>query len=88
MPQAGRIVDRREILRCRRHAIRGPWGTVVAPNISQTKDTRLMIPIHSALARGVAADGRRLSPPMGARALIYSRITESDMRDRSRFPAQ
>ena len=30
-----------------------------------------------ALARGVAADGRRLSAPMGARAQIYSRITET-----------
>ena len=58
-------------------------ATVVAP-----QGTRRMIRIHGALARGVAADGRRLSAPMGARALIYLRITENDMREGNRLPAQ
>ena len=51
---------------------------MVAPNIGPDKGHQTDYLIHGALARGVAADGRRLSPPMGARALIYSRITEND----------
>ena len=64
----------------------GTWGLVVAPNI--TPDTEhggigdwTDDQIRGALTKGIAADGRRLLPPMGARAPIYSRITESDMRD-------
>ena len=57
---------------------------------ARTKGSRRMLPIHRGLARGVADDCRRLSPPMGARAQIYSRITETPPRfgtdgpDRSR----
>ena len=78
------MLNRREILRCRGHAIRGPWGNCGRPPGHQTDDPYTW----GALARGVAADGRRLSAPMGARALIYSRITENDMREGNRLPAQ
>jgi hypothetical protein len=62
----------------------GPWGIVVAPNITPgehgiggwTDDQ-----IRGAITRGIAADGRRLLPPMGARASIYSRIADGDLRD-------
>ena len=37
--------------------------------------------ILGALTRGVAADGRRLLPPMGARAAVYSHITAGDLHD-------
>ena len=64
----------------------GPWGIVVAPNITPDKDhggigTWTDQQIRDALTKGVAADGRKLLPPMGARAPIYTRITEGDMRD-------
>ena len=61
-------------------------GHLVAPNITPDKDhggigTWTDQQIRDALTKGVAADGRKLLPPMGARAPIYSRITEGDMRD-------
>ena len=64
----------------------GPWGIVIAPNITPDKEHGGIgdwtdDQIRGALTQGVAADGRRLLPPMGARAPIYSRIVESDMRD-------
>ncbi len=64
----------------------GPWGIVVAPNITPDKvHSRISEwtddQIIAALTRGVAADGRKLLPPMGARAAVYSHITASDMRD-------
>ena len=63
-------------------AFAGPWGIVITPDkahggIGDWTDDQ----IRGALTRGVAADGRQLLPLMGARAPIYSRITESDMRD-------
>ena len=67
-------------------AFAGPWGIVIAPNITTDKEHGGIgdwtdDQIRGALTRGVAADGRQLLPLMGARAPIYSRITESDMRD-------
>ena len=65
--------------------IEGPWGIVVAPNITSNRDYGIGgwtdDQILGAITRGIAADGRRLLPPMGARAAIYSRITDSDLRD-------
>jgi mono/diheme cytochrome c family protein len=64
----------------------GPWGIVVAPNITAGKEHGGIgdwtdDQIRDALTRGIAADGRRLVPPMGARAPIYSHIADSDMHD-------
>ena len=64
----------------------GPWGIVVAPNITAGKDHGGIgnwtdEQIVGALTRGVAADGRRLLPPMAARTGAYSRITNDDMHD-------
>ena len=66
--------------------LEGPWGIVVAPNITPDKNHGGIgdwtdDQIRDALTRGIAADGRHLLPPMGIRASIYSHITESDMRD-------
>jgi hypothetical protein len=65
--------------------IEGPWGIVVAPNITSNRDYGIGgwtdDQILGAITRGIAADGRRLLPPMGARAAIYSRIADSDLRD-------
>ena len=63
----------------------GPWGIVVSRNITPNKERGIGNwtdeQIITALTKGVSADGRRLMPPMGARAPIYARIAESDMRD-------
>ncbi|HUB43473.1 MAG TPA: cytochrome c [Acetobacteraceae bacterium] len=63
----------------------GPWGIVVAPDITPDKKHGIGAwtddQIRDALTRGMTPDGRHLLPPMGARAPIYSGITESDMRD-------
>ena len=63
----------------------GPWGIVVARNITSNTEQGIGdwtdAQIITALTKGVSTDGRRLMPPMSARAPIYSRITESDMRD-------
>jgi mono/diheme cytochrome c family protein len=63
----------------------GPWGIVIAPNITSDKDHGIGgwtdDQILGAITRGIAADGRHLLPPMGARAAIYSHITDSDLRD-------
>ena len=65
--------------------IEGPWGIVVAPNITSNRDHGIGgwtdDQILGAITQGIAADGRRLLPPMGVRAAIYSRITDSDLRD-------
>ena len=59
---------------------------MIAPNITPDKEHGGIgdwtdDQIRGALTLGVAADGRHLLPPMGARAPIYSRIAEGDMRD-------
>jgi mono/diheme cytochrome c family protein len=63
----------------------GPWGIVVARNITPNKEQGIGdwtdAQIIAALTRGVSTYGRRLAPPMGARAPIYSRIADHDMRD-------
>ena len=64
----------------------GPWGVVVAPNITRDKvhgnisewtDEQII----GVLTRGVTPDGRRLLPPMSARAAVYSHITPRDLHD-------
>jgi hypothetical protein len=64
----------------------GPWGIVVAPNITASKERGAIgdwtdDQIRGALTQGIAPDGRHLLPPMGARAPIYSHITTSDIGD-------
>lgn len=63
----------------------GPWGAVVARNITPDREYGIGAwtdeQIVRALAQGVSADGRRLAPPMGARAPVYARMTERDLRD-------
>lgn len=64
----------------------GPWGIVVAPDITANKDRGSLgswtdDQIRGALTQGIAPGGRHLLPPLGARAPIYSHITTSDMVD-------
>ena len=65
--------------------IEGPWGIVVAPNITPDKEHGVGNwtdqQIRDALTKGVTPDGHKLLPPMGARAPVYSQISENDMRD-------
>ena len=65
--------------------IEGPWGIVVAPNITPDKEHGIGNwtdqQIRDALTKGVTPDGHKLLPPMGARASVYSQISENDMRD-------
>lgn len=65
--------------------LEGPWGVVVARNISahpehgvgRWTDEQVL----RAITQGVSADGRRLAPPMGGRAPVWSRLAERDQRD-------
>ena len=64
----------------------GPWGFATAPNITPDKDHGGIgdwtdDQILGAIRQAVASDGRRLLPPMAARAAVYSRITDQDLRD-------
>jgi mono/diheme cytochrome c family protein len=57
---------------------KGPWGTVVAANLTPTglgnwSDGQ----IEQAIRMGVAKDGRKLSPPMGY--AYYQRMSAGDM---------
>jgi mono/diheme cytochrome c family protein len=65
--------------------LEGPWGVVVARNISAHPDLGIGrwtdAQVLDAITRGVSADGRRLAPPMGGRAPIWARLTERDRRD-------
>jgi mono/diheme cytochrome c family protein len=64
--------------------LEGPWGTVQAANISSHPvqgiggwtDEQVL----AAITRGVSADGRRLAPPMGARAPVWARMEPADLR--------
>jgi mono/diheme cytochrome c family protein len=66
-------------------AIEGPWGVVVAANI--TPDRQYGIggwtdeQIIRAMTQGVSADGRKLAPPMSARAPIWAQLTVQDQQD-------
>jgi hypothetical protein len=66
-------------------AFHGPWGAAAARNISSHPERGLGRwtdeQILRALTQGVSADGRRLAPPMGARAPILAQLTERDRRD-------
>lgn len=62
----------------------GPWGIVAAPDITAERHRGRIgawtdQQIIDAVKRGVGVDGRRLLPPMAARAGAYSRITDEDM---------
>lgn len=65
--------------------LEGPWGVVVAPNISSHPDLgvgkKTDEQILAAITAGVSSDGRKLAPPMGARAPVWARITDSDLKD-------
>jgi mono/diheme cytochrome c family protein len=65
--------------------LEGPWGAVQAANISSHPDQGIGrwtdAQILAAITRGVSADGRRLAPPMGGRAPIWSRMEAQDLAD-------
>jgi mono/diheme cytochrome c family protein len=65
--------------------LEGPWGVVVARNISSHPDLGIGRwtddQIIGAITRGVSADGRRLAAPMGGRAPVWARIAPSDLGD-------
>ena len=65
--------------------LEGPWGVVVARNISTHPDLGIGRwtdeQIVGAIARGVSADGRRLAAPMGGRAPVWARIAPADLGD-------
>ncbi len=63
----------------------GPWGAVQARNISSHPEHGISRwtdeQVLAAITRGVAADGRRLTPPMAARAPVWARMTPRDQAD-------
>jgi mono/diheme cytochrome c family protein len=65
--------------------LEGPWGVVVAPNISSHPKRGLATwsdaQILAAITKGVSADGRKLLPPMGGRASVWARMQEQDLSD-------
>ena len=65
--------------------LEGPWGAVVARNISSHPEHGIGRwtdeQVLRAITQGVSADGRRLAPPMGGRAPIWAKLTERDRRD-------
>jgi len=66
-------------------AFHGPWGAAAARNISSHPERGLGRwtdeQILRALTQGISADGRKLAPPMSARAPVLVRLTERDKRD-------
>jgi mono/diheme cytochrome c family protein len=65
--------------------LEGPWGVVVAANITSSKEFGIGNwtdqQILRAITEGISADGRRLLPPMSARASVWARLTEQDLQD-------
>jgi mono/diheme cytochrome c family protein len=65
--------------------LEGPWGAVVARNISSHPEHGIGRwtdeQVLRAVPQGISADGRRLAPPMGGRAPIWAKLTERDRRD-------
>ncbi len=65
--------------------LEGPWGVVVARNISPHPALGIGrwsdAAIIGAITRGVSDDGRRLAAPMGGRAPVWSQIAPGDLRD-------
>jgi mono/diheme cytochrome c family protein len=63
----------------------GPWGVVAARNITPHRENGIGNwtddEIIQAMTKGVSRDGRRLAPPMSARAPVYSQLTQQDLRD-------
>ena len=63
----------------------GPWGAAVSHNLTANRDQGLGewsdARIVTTLTTGVSADGRKLAPPMAARAPIFARWTPADMAD-------
>lgn len=64
-------------------AFRGPWGVSVARNITPHRENGIGAwtdaQIVRAITQGVAADGRRMLPPMGYG--YYARMTQRDLAD-------
>ena len=65
--------------------LEGPWGVVVARNISSSKELGIGgwtdAQIRAAITQGVSANGRKLAPPMSARASIWAQLTPGDLAD-------
>ena len=65
--------------------LEGPWGVVQAANLSSHPEhgigRRTDEQVIDAITKGVAPDGRRLAPPMGARAPVWARMEPGDLRD-------
>jgi mono/diheme cytochrome c family protein len=63
----------------------GPWGIVVARNITSDKEHGIGSwtdnQIVRALVQGTSTDGRKLMAPMSSRAPIYAQLTDRDLRD-------
>lgn len=65
--------------------LEGPWGVVQAANLSSHPEhgigRRTDEQVIAAITRGVAADGRPLAAPMGARAPVWAGMTPGDLQD-------
>jgi mono/diheme cytochrome c family protein len=63
----------------------GPWGAAVARNLTSHPERGIAHytdqQIIDAITKGVAPDGRRLSPQMSGRAAIWGRMTPGDLAD-------
>ncbi|MDP9096608.1 MAG: cytochrome c [Pseudomonadota bacterium] len=63
----------------------GPWGVVASRNITPSKEHGIGRwtdqQIVDAITKGIAADGRRLVPPMGGRAPIWAKLSQDDLHD-------
>jgi mono/diheme cytochrome c family protein len=63
----------------------GPWGTAIARNISSDPEAGVGkwtdAQILSAITRGISPDGRPLVRPMGGRASVWMRLTDTDKQD-------
>jgi mono/diheme cytochrome c family protein len=63
----------------------GPWGVVLSRNITPDREHGIGAwtdaQIVRALTQGVAADGKRLTPPMSARVGRWAKMPERDLRD-------
>lgn len=65
--------------------LEGPFGVAVARNISAHPERGIGRwtdeQVLRAITQGVSADGRRLAPPMGGRAPVWSKLAERDRLD-------
>jgi mono/diheme cytochrome c family protein len=63
----------------------GRWGVTLSRNITSHRESGIGAwtdeRIVRALTQGVSADGRRLAPPMSARASLWSKLSARDLGD-------